>query len=97
MSSNFYECLRHETCGSVTKLVNFKQEKFLMDIAQEMLTTFNNDLDLVKKVITADESWVYGYDIQTKDQSLIINLTGLLLCLVICKVNYKNHKSMNHV
>ena len=26
------------------------------------------DLDLLKKVITGDESWVYGYDIETKDQ-----------------------------
>ena len=31
-----------------------------MDIAQEMLTTFNDDPDLLKKVITGDESWVYG-------------------------------------
>ena len=40
-----------------------------MDIAQEMLTTFNYDSDLLKKVITGDESWVYGYDIETKAQS----------------------------
>ena len=40
-----------------------------MDIAQVMLTTFNDDPDLLKKVITSDESWVYSYDIETKDQS----------------------------
>ena len=40
-----------------------------MDIAQEMLTTFNDDTDLLKKVITADESWVYGNHIETKSQS----------------------------
>ena len=34
-----------------------------------MLTTFNNDTDLLKMVITGDESWVYGYDIETKAQS----------------------------
>ena len=28
-----------------------------MDIAQDMLLTFNDDPDLLKKVITADESW----------------------------------------
>ena len=28
----------------------------------------NNDPDLLKKVITGDESWVYGYDIETKAQ-----------------------------
>ena len=33
-----------------------------------MLTTFNNDLDLLKKVITGNESRVYGYDFDTKAQ-----------------------------
>ena len=35
-------------------------------IAQDMLTTFNDDPDLLEKVITGNESWVYGYDIETK-------------------------------
>ena len=39
-----------------------------MDIAQEMFTTFSEDSDLIKKVITGDDSWVYGYDIETKNQ-----------------------------
>ena len=34
-----------------------------------MLTTFNDKLDLLKKVITSDESQVYGYDIEAKAQS----------------------------
>ena len=33
-----------------------------------MLTTFNDDIDLLKKVITDDESWVHSYDIKTKAQ-----------------------------
>ena len=40
-----------------------------MDIVQEMLTTFNDNSDLLKKVITDDKSWAYGYDIETKAQS----------------------------
>ena len=40
-----------------------------MDIAQEMLTTFNDGPDFLKNVVTGDESWVYGYDIETKAQS----------------------------
>ena len=47
------------------KLLNFEQKQSRMDIAQEMLTTFNDDLDLL---IAGDESWVYGYDNQTKAQ-----------------------------
>ena len=53
----------------VPKLLNFEQKQRRMDIAQETLTTFNDDPDLLKKVITGNESWVYGYDIETKAQS----------------------------
>ena len=35
-------------------------------MAHETLITFNDDPDLLKKVITCDESCVYGYDIETK-------------------------------
>ena len=51
------------------KLVNFKQKQRRMNITQEMLTTFNDNPDLLKKVVTTDESWVYGYDIEPKAQS----------------------------
>ena len=43
----------------VSKLLNFEQKQRRMDdIAQELLTAFNNDPDLLKKVTTGDESWV---------------------------------------
>ena len=53
----------------VPKLLNFEQKKYRMDIAQDILMTFNDDPDLQKKVITDDESWMYVYDIKTKAQS----------------------------
>ena len=53
----------------VPKLQNFEQKQRRINIAQEMLAMFNDDLDLLIKVITGDESWVYGYDIETKTQS----------------------------
>ena len=34
-----------------------------------MLTMFSDDPELLKKVMTGDESYVYGYDIETKGQS----------------------------
>ena len=49
----FYECAAAKI---VTKLLNFEQKQRRMDIAEEMLTTFNDDPDLLKKVITADKS-----------------------------------------
>ena len=51
------------------RLQNFEQKQRRMEIAPEMLTTFNNDSDLPEKVVTGDESWIYGYDIKTKTQS----------------------------
>ena len=40
-----------------------------MDIAQEMLTTFKDKPDLLKKVIIGDESLVSHYNIELNAQS----------------------------
>lgn len=29
----------------------------------------NNDAELLKRVISGDETWVYGYDVEVKSQS----------------------------
>ena len=52
----------------VPKLLNFEQKQLCMAIAQEILMTFNDNPDLLQKVITGDESCVYGYNIETKAQ-----------------------------
>ena len=54
----------------VPKLLNFDQKQHRMNIAQELLNEVNDDPELIKRVITSDETWVYGYDIETKVQSL---------------------------
>ena len=51
--------------GIVSKLLNFWQKQCCMDIAPEVLRTFNGNTDLLKKVIIGDEPWVYGYDPHT--------------------------------
>ena len=43
----------------VPKLVNFEQKQHRMDIAQEILTMFNGDPDLLKKVVTSDVCGVW--------------------------------------
>ena len=53
----------------VPKLLSFGQKQRHMDIAQEMLTTFSDDPDLLKKVISGDETWEYGYYIEIKAES----------------------------
>ena len=61
--------MKHAAANIVLKLLNFEQKQHRMNIAQEMLMTFNDDSDLLKKVITGAESRVYGYATETKAQS----------------------------
>ena len=61
-----YFCLTRVAAKFVPKLLNFDQKIRRMTIAQEMLNDVNDDPDLLKRVITGDESWVYGYDVETK-------------------------------
>lgn len=61
--------MRRVSAKFVLKLLNFDQKNRRMSIAQELLNDVNDDPDLLKRVITGDESWVYGYDIETKVQS----------------------------
>ena len=60
--------MKRATAKIVAKLLKFEQKQHRLDIAQEMLTTCNDDPDLLKKFITGDESWMYGYDIETLSQ-----------------------------
>lgn len=53
----------------IPKLLNFDQKNNRMNIAQELLNDVNNDPSLLERVITGDETWVYGYDVETKAQS----------------------------
>ena len=50
----------------VPKLLNFEEKQRRLQMAREIFTKFNDDPDLLKKVTTGDESWLYGYDIETK-------------------------------
>ncbi|XP_015920905.2 histone-lysine N-methyltransferase SETMAR-like [Parasteatoda tepidariorum] len=51
------------------KLLSTKQKDFRFDVAQDLLDTANTDPGFLNTVITGDESWVYGYDLETKRQS----------------------------
>ena len=48
---------------------NFEQKQHRIHTAQKVLTKFNDNPNLLKKVITGDESWVYGYDTERKAES----------------------------
>ena len=53
----------------IPKLLTAEQKSLRLQIAQENLEMVNNNENILKKIITGDESWVYGYDPETKHQS----------------------------
>ncbi|UYV69087.1 hypothetical protein LAZ67_6002340 [Cordylochernes scorpioides] len=53
----------------VPKLLNCDQKQHRINIANEMLDSVRDDPNLPQRVITDDEAWVYGYDVETKAQS----------------------------
>ena len=59
-------CMKRVAAKIIPKLLNFEQKQCRIYSAQEMLQTFNRHPDLLQKVVTGDESWVYGNDIETK-------------------------------
>ena len=48
----------------VAKLLNFEQKQ--RRITQKISTTFNDNPNMLKKVITNDKQRVYGYDIDIR-------------------------------
>jgi len=61
--------MRRVAAKFVPKLLNFDQKQHCINIAKELLDSVRDDPNLLQRVITGDESWVYGYDVETKAQS----------------------------
>ncbi|UYV78708.1 hypothetical protein LAZ67_16002504 [Cordylochernes scorpioides] len=53
----------------VPKLLNCDQKQHRMNIAKEMFDSVRDDPNLLQRVITGDEAWVYCYDVENKAQS----------------------------
>jgi hypothetical protein len=53
----------------VPKALSQKQE-LRLEVARDMLECTNKDPEFLKNVIAGDEMWVYGYEPETKVQSL---------------------------
>ena len=45
------------------------QKQLCIEVLQDMLDSTNSGPDFMNTIITGDESWVYGYDPETKSQS----------------------------
>ena len=61
--------MRQVSAKFIPKLLSDEQKQHRLQVAQEMINRSKNDPDLLNRVITGDESWVYGYDPETKAQS----------------------------
>ena len=54
----------------VAKFILLPEEKeYRAAVSNDLIQTATNEQDFLKKVITRDELWVYGYDTETKPQS----------------------------
>ena len=61
--------MKRVTAMLVPKLLNFEQKQYGISwYYEELLNDVNNDTGLLIRVITGDETWVYGYDVETKAQ-----------------------------
>ncbi|XP_070381694.1 histone-lysine N-methyltransferase SETMAR-like [Dermacentor albipictus] len=53
----------------VPKLLTVKQKQLRVEVSQDMPDSTNSDPDFRNTIFPGDESWVYGYDPETKSQS----------------------------
>jgi len=53
----------------VPRLLTEEQKQNRVTVSQELLDRSNTDDNFLKNVITGNETWVYGYDVETKVQS----------------------------
>jgi len=53
----------------VPRLLTNDQKENRVEISQELLANANGNENFLKNIITGDETWVYGYDVETKMQS----------------------------
>jgi hypothetical protein len=54
---------------SVPRLLTDDQKQKRVDVSQELLDQANDDDNFLKNIIRGDETWVYGYDVETEVQS----------------------------
>ena len=61
--------MRSVSAKFVFKLLTEEQKELRKEICKDMLDCVNHDPEFMKTIITGDETWVYGYDPETKFQS----------------------------
>ena len=60
--------MRRVSAKFVPRLLTDGQKENRDKISQELLANANGNENFLKNIITGDETWVYGYDVETKMQ-----------------------------
>jgi len=58
--------MRRVSAKFVPRLLTDDQKENRAEISQELLANTNGNENYLKNIITGDETWVYGYDVETK-------------------------------
>jgi len=61
--------MRRTAAMFVPRLLTDAQKKNRVTVSQVLFDRSNADENFLKNAITGDETWVYGYDVETKVQS----------------------------
>ena len=61
--------MRRVSAKFMLRLLTDSQKENCVEISQELLANANGNENFRKNIITGDETWVYGYDVETKMQS----------------------------
>jgi len=59
-----------DLCKTVPRLLNEGQKERHVQVCQDILEQLETEPNLLKRVVTGDESWIFEYDPLTKRQSL---------------------------
>jgi hypothetical protein len=62
--------MHHVAAKFVPHLLTNEQKAKCVTVSQELFDCSNADKNFLKNFIKGDETWVYGYDMKTKVQSL---------------------------
>ena len=54
----------------VLKILSEDQKQNRVKFCEEILEKIKHDLDILRQIITGDETWVFQYDPETKRQSM---------------------------
>jgi len=60
--------MRHVGAKFVPHLLTDDQKENRVEISLELLASANGNENFLENIITGDETWVYGYDVEIKMQ-----------------------------